>query len=200
MPIHKKILWRIIKEPLIFFTFVSWFQFLIQYRFQRLQFLHSHVPTLWLLLHYGFLYFYVSPQLAILDFVGLLVGLSLGFLLFHWQHEVNRGYWVPKEEYYYKDSCLLASTYLIVPFFYKWATLGIEYHHIHHTSTKVPCYQLQTCHEEAPQELWSPVQVVGYRKAFAGAFNTMYNLKTRRFEPFDIYKLFLSLISMENDN
>lgn len=199
MSFFTKLFWRVIRDPVFFFTFVPSFQFLIQYRYQRYDELHSHVPTLYLIIHYSILY-YLSPIIAFLDLIGLCIGTTIGFLLFHWQHEVNSAYWVDHERYNLKDASLLGCTFLLVPEWLKWSTLGIEYHHIHHLSTKVPCYNLRSCHENAPKEFWSPVTIVDGKKAFAGALNTMWNVETQRFETFGFYQSLLKLMGLENYN
>eukprot|EP01080_Neovahlkampfia_damariscottae_P008030 gene8030-12495_t len=196
---YKKAFWRVVRDPIIFFTLVPLYQFFFQYRFQRMNEPHSHVPTIYMIVNYTILY-RIDPTLAFLDFLGLWLGVIYGFLLFHWQHEVNCAYWVDSDQYNVKDASFLGSTHLLVPSWWKWTSLGIEYHHIHHLSTKVPCYNLQECHEQAPQEYWSTVQEVGLKKAFASTFNVMWNVKTQRFETFDIHAKFLKLIGLENEN
>ncbi|KAK9916379.1 hypothetical protein WJX75_002039 [Coccomyxa subellipsoidea] len=41
-----------------------------------------------------------------------------------------------------------------VPECLKWASLGIEFHHIHHFFSGVPCYLLRSCHDSAPPGTW----------------------------------------------
>jgi acyl-lipid omega-6 desaturase (Delta-12 desaturase) len=196
---YEKVFWRVIREPLIFFSLVPLLQFFLLYRFERLKEPHSYVPTFYLIANFTLIY-RIDPTLAFLEFLGIWGGCIFGFLLFHWQHEVNSGYWVDSNSYNPKDASLTGCTHLLVPFWWKWSTLGIEYHHIHHLSTKVPCYNLQECHEQAPQDFWTTVTEVGWGKAFASFFNVMWNLKTQRFETFPIHKTFLKLIGLENQN
>jgi omega-6 fatty acid desaturase (delta-12 desaturase) len=199
MPWATKLMWRIVRDPIFFFTFVPSYQFLVSYRWSRWFEWHSHVPSVYLIVHYYVLY-RLDPTLALLDFIGLCAGTTYGFLLFHWQHEVNSAYWVDTEKYNLKDASLLGCTYLLVPELAKWSTLGIEYHHIHHLSTKVPCYNLRACHEEAPPAFWSMVTIVDGKKAFAGAFNSMWNVKTQRFEMFDYYNDLVKYMGLEGHN
>jgi len=76
------------------------------------------------------------------------------------------------------------STLILVPAFLRFATLGIEYHHIHHNTPSVPCYKLAQCHEEARPGLWEGITVVDAKIAFEACFNVMYDEKTKRYEPF----------------
>jgi len=110
--------------------------------------------------------FQYDVKLAIFDLLGLAYGVMFGFMMFHWQHEVNNAYWVPNTEYNEIEAGLLGSTYLLVPWYLKWSTLGIEYHHIHHLTTRIPSYKLQMCHEEAPYQYWESITVVDKKKSF----------------------------------
>jgi len=199
MPFYERLMWRIIRDPIIFFTIVPLFQFLVYYRFRNMNQLHSHWPTIYnctlLIILYNF-----NQSFFWFELFGITIGCITGFLLFHWQHEVNKGYWVEDKYYEYKDAQFLGSTYLLVPWYLKWATLGIEYHHIHHLSTRVPCYKLQTCHESAREGLWKDVVIVDKKKAFASLFNVMWDTKTQRFEPFEIHARFLKLIGLDMYN
>jgi acyl-lipid omega-6 desaturase (Delta-12 desaturase) len=98
------------------------------------------------------------------------------------------------------EAGLLGSTYLLVPWYLKWSTLGIEYHHIHHLTTRIPCYKLQECHEEASSVLWETITVVDRKKAFAGYFNAIWDDKNKRFESFPIYNYLLSLMGLDKCN
>lgn len=54
-----------------------------------------------------------------------------GFLMFHWQHIVPANtYRKPSSTYDRVDAALEGSTFLMVPWWLKWMTLGIEYHHV----------------------------------------------------------------------
>lgn len=69
----------------------------------------------------------------------------------------------------------------------RWATLGIEYHHIHHLNTKVPGYALRECHESAPEggaKCWRAVTFVGYAEAARAMLNVMYDERAQKMVPF----------------
>merc|ERR1712146_303737 len=66
------------------------------------------------------------------------------------------------------------STFMIVPWYLKWVTLGLEEHCIHHANPKVPCYRLAECRESGQLKgLWNGVTQLCF---FAnGGLNTMCN-------------------------
>lgn len=75
--------------------------------------------------------------------------------------------------------------------------MGIEYHHIHHYSTKVllafililmfkvPGYLLQKCHEEAPEGLWKDITILSYSDMLSGLKYTLYDEDAQKFISFD---------------
>jgi omega-6 fatty acid desaturase (delta-12 desaturase) len=71
----------------------------------------------------------------------------VNFLLFFNQHTFNPCYAVTNKEWSQRNSGLLGSSFIQIPKFLKYFTMGIEYHHIHHTNSKIPGYNLQKYHE-----------------------------------------------------
>ena len=69
-------------------------------------------------------------------------------LLFFNQHTFNPSYVVGNKNWTQRDSGLLGSSFIQIPSYLKYFTMGIEYHHIHHTNSKIPGYNLQQYHEE----------------------------------------------------
>jgi hypothetical protein len=56
---------------------------------------------------------------------------------------------IPEEEMLKSHAVyLLGSSFIQIPYLLKYFTMGIEYHHIHHTNAKIPGYNLQQYHEE----------------------------------------------------
>jgi omega-6 fatty acid desaturase (delta-12 desaturase) len=80
--------------------------------------------------------------------VSMYISVILGFMLFHSQHTFNPPYVVNNDSWNMKNSGLLGSSFVQVPYLLKYFTGGIEYHHIHHINSKIPGYNLQKYHEE----------------------------------------------------
>lgn len=83
---------------------------------------------------------------------------SAGVFLFHLQHTFPECVRVKERDPF--DNGYSGSSYLLLPEFLKLFTAGIEYHHIHHLSSRVPCYRLRACHEEAPKEMWKGIRTI----------------------------------------
>lgn len=72
----------------------------------------------------------------------------INFLSFFNQHTYNPSYVVGNREWTQRNSGLLGSSFIQVPYLLKYFTMGIEYHHIHHMNSKIPGYNLQAYHDE----------------------------------------------------
>lgn len=72
----------------------------------------------------------------------------IGFLLFFNQHTFNPPYIVNNDEWNQRNSGLIGSSFIQIPWYLKYFFSGIEYHHIHHMNSKIPGYNLQRYHEE----------------------------------------------------
>ena len=156
---NMKYIYRVIKNPLIFFTVVPSFKFFIINRGQELLYKYNRHPykqslnlilfdtvlnnlgIFLLLIHMdsGIIYHYLIAKSF---------AFSLGFLLFHNQHTFNPLYVVTDEKWNKKDSGLLGSSFIQIPKYLKFFTVGIEYHHLHHISYSIPGYNLHKLHEE----------------------------------------------------
>lgn len=76
------------------------------------------------------------------------IGFLINFLLFFNQHTYNPPYVVGNKEWSQRNSGLLGSSFIEIPTYLKYFTMGIEYHHIHHMNSKIPGYNLQKYHED----------------------------------------------------
>ena len=129
------------------------------------------------------------------EILSLCLGAGFGIYLFHLQHSVNPAYRVHLHVNHDKVlGGLYGSTFLVLHPFIKFFTLGIEYHHIHHVSTRVPCYKIQACHEEAPPGLFSGVvHVDTFEKYVVSSFHTLWDDETQSLVTFPWYQKMLSL-------
>ena len=70
------------------------------------------------------------------------------FCVFHNQHTFNPSYITDNNNWTQRNSGLLGSSFIQIPWVFKYFLMGIEYHHIHHINSKIPGYNLQAYHEE----------------------------------------------------
>ena len=183
LPIYKKILYRILRTPIIYFNIAPIYIFFIQHIFKPIYLLKC-------IIFYYLIFKFGNIDLVKKVFIGQLFVGVIGTILFHLQHQVNTGYW---EEYDTRDKLsydiaqLHGASMLQVPRFLKWATFGIEYHHIHHLTPRIPGYNLQKCHEDN-EYLFNKITKVGYKQAFKSIFHSLYDENEKRYVSFWIDK------------
>jgi omega-6 fatty acid desaturase (delta-12 desaturase) len=182
LSIPYKIIYRTLRTPPIFFMFIP----LIVFYFNQIL-CKPRIFIKYACVCFGLRFIFGGNFLYHFLLTGYISAI-IGTMLFHLQHQVNAGFW---EDYDQNDRSayhiaqLHSSSMLVVPPVFKWATFGIEYHHIHHLNTRVPSYNMQKCHEEN-YHLFDKITVVGYKQAFLSLFHTLYDEKNKKYISFPI--------------
>jgi len=118
-------------------------------------------------------------------FAGDYLAMFTGVVLFHWQHAYTSGYVTLKgEEWSRIEASLYGSSVLPVPWWFRWATCGIEYHHIHHFRTRIPGYMLRKCHEGAPPGMWDGVPFLSWADLYRSLLVQCYDIDSRQYKTF----------------
>ena len=110
-------------------------------------------------------------------------GAAFGVFLFHLQHTFPECVRVKGRDHF--ENGYSGSSYLVLPWFLKLFTAGIEYHHIHHINSQVPCYRLRACHEEAPLEMWKGVRTITLREGWDSLKLTLWSESKNRLVSFE---------------
>lgn len=171
MPLKFKLPFRLIRDPILFFPIASAWVFFISRPI--IQFLPRYtVPAI--------LYYVCGFKTFLLyNCAGWLAGI-IGLALFHLQHQVNTPYRVSKDRKSMIDAGLYGSTLLAIRWPFTLITLGIEFHHIHHASTRVPGYNLADCHKEGESlGLFDGINRVGGHRAFVSMFHALFKGNTK---------------------
>jgi len=175
---------RVIRDPFVFFVWVPVMLFWFYY------------PLCWVRQPVAFFFILYISNYSVSFFMYNLhtwyLGCLTGVALFHVQHQANDPYRASSKANTWErgEAAMKGSTYLLVPEWLKWVTLGIEYHHIHHWTTGVPCYGLREAHESVPESEWKGVGVnyLTMTDAFKSCFHSVFVDKSRqRFGSFWIY-------------
>lgn len=155
--------YKFIKHPFVFFSIIPALKFLIVMRFNAFRFFRTKKIPASLInmkkimfieqiinnIGIGFLFYKLYNYSIIYHYlISIMISSSIGIMLFHSQHGFNPPYIVNNETYSQRDSGLLGSSFIQIPYVLKYFTGGIEYHHIHHMNSKIPNYNLQCYHEE----------------------------------------------------
>lgn len=79
------------------------------------------------------------------------VSSAIGVWLFYVQHQFDGVRWFRHEQWDMMKSALEGCSYYKLPNAMHWFTGNIGLHHIHHTRTAIPNYNLQQCFNETPE-------------------------------------------------
>jgi omega-6 fatty acid desaturase (delta-12 desaturase) len=85
-----------------------------------------------------------------------------------------------------KESGLEGSSFIMIPLWLKYFTMGIEYHHIHHCMTRIPGYNLQRTHKYMLQntKMIDNIVILSMKDVFNNLFLTLYDESSGRFVGF----------------
>ena len=156
LPDLKKLVYRVVRHPLVMFTVGSLVTFLIGHRFatstsgkrERYSVYWTNLALLGVALLVSALIgfkAYVLIQLPI-----LVLGTSFGVWLFYIQHQFEGVYWERHERWNFVDAAIRGSSYYKLPRILQWFTGNIGFHHIHHLAPRIPNYYLEKCHNDNP--------------------------------------------------
>jgi acyl-lipid omega-6 desaturase (Delta-12 desaturase) len=155
-PWHRRLHYRLVRNPLILFVVAPLFVFVIKQRFAsakagRRQRNSVRWLNLTLLFTAGLQswIFGLVPYLLIQS-IAMTVAGAAGLWLFYVQHQFKGVYWERDERWDYTTAALRGSSYYRLPKVLQWLSGNIGFHHIHHLSPRIPNYHLQRCHESSP--------------------------------------------------
>lgn len=72
----------------------------------------------------------------------VLLAAAVGVWLFYVQHQFERTHWAEGASWSAQDAALHGSSHYDLPAVMRWFTANIGVHHVHHLSSRVPCYRL----------------------------------------------------------
>jgi omega-6 fatty acid desaturase (delta-12 desaturase) len=111
--------------------------------------------------------------------------LTYAMFLYCVEHTYEGVYRVPKAEFNRTAAGLLGSSYLSMPWWWQWATIGVEYHHFHHQNARLPCYRMRECEAAAPPGLWDEagIRKLGACEGFRALILSLWDPDQRRYVP-----------------
>jgi len=157
---NMKYIYRIIRSPLVFFTVIASLIFLVKYRFNELLIQYNNnnayktsiniilFDTILNNLGIFLLFMHMDSDIIYHYLISEVITFSIGLMIFHNEHTFNPPYVATTKKWNKKDSGLLGSSFIQVPNYLSFFTVGIEYHHIHHMYPSIPGYNLHRFHEE----------------------------------------------------
>ncbi|GBF95283.1 hypothetical protein Rsub_08314 [Raphidocelis subcapitata] len=127
----------------------------------------------------------------------MLTATAYAMFLFHIQHVFEGTYRMPRGKHSRTEAAARGSSQLRIPRWWRWATLGVEHHAIHHINHRVPCYKLQECYETAPPGLWEAIgmPLLGAREACHGMLLTVWDADQHCYVAFPEWRWLANLLA-----
>lgn len=182
----QKNFYKLVYGKYTLFTIVPSVFFMIHQRF-----LSQWYELLIQLIYFYALYLYLDPSQYLYFGLSFTLAGIFGFLLFHIQHTFDDVYRAhghesdDEQKWNYFNNGMDGSSFLQVPWYLRFFTCNIEYHHIHHLNSHIPFYRLSECHHSA-EHLFSTVKRVYLFDIFRTLHYSLYDSKEKRF--IDVYK------------
>lgn len=156
LPLGKKFLYHLVRNPLLMFTIGSTAVFLIAHRFAyKANGKRERYSVYWTNL--ALLGIFIIASLTIgwktyllVQMPVLILGTTVGVWLFYVQHQFEDVYWERHENWSFESAAFEGSSFYKLPKPLQWITGNIGFHHIHHLSPRIPNYNLEKCHNENP--------------------------------------------------
>jgi omega-6 fatty acid desaturase (delta-12 desaturase) len=195
-PNYKQLIFRFFRHPCILFTIIPIIYFVIKQRFSLLLYKirdnHRYPQSAVQILSESIfttigmcIYIHFARKYEIFAHLSLAMGISfsLGFMLFHNQHTFNPSYVTGNDEWTQRDSGIIGSSFIQFPYFLKYFTVGIEYHHVHHMNAKIPGYNLQAYHEEvvSKSDLFDNVVKLSMRDCYNNLWLALYDEDNKKY-------------------
>jgi omega-6 fatty acid desaturase (delta-12 desaturase) len=188
-----KFLYRIYRNPLIMFTFGSFYLVLIKNRLTTKQMSSKGKWNVYIT-NAGALLIAISISMLISFKSYLLIQLpiiilshSIGLWLFYVQHQFGEVFWERGAKWDYKTAALEGSSFLKFTPVLQWFTGNIGFHHVHHLSSRIPNYKLAKCHYE--NELFKDVKPITLLKSIPALHMRLWDESNRELISFKKLRL-----------
>jgi omega-6 fatty acid desaturase (delta-12 desaturase) len=150
---RRRLRYRFIRQPLVFFVLGPILVFLIEYRFPLAEDepparRSVHRMNLFLLAVFGPLAWWLGWRLLLVELPMLWVASVVGVWLLYVQHHFDGTYWQRDGTWDFGEAALRGSSYYALPRVLHWFTGNIGFHHVHHLDSNIPNYRLEACHRQ----------------------------------------------------
>jgi acyl-lipid omega-6 desaturase (Delta-12 desaturase) len=185
LPMLKKLVYRLYRNPMVMFTIGPIYIFLIDYRFNRKhagwkERINTYVTNLGIVGAAALLCWAIGWQsfLLVQGPIFFISG-AAGIWLFYVQHQFEESYYENDEEWDYVKAAMHGSSFYNLPKILHWITGNIGFHHIHHLSPRVPNYYLEKAHNK--NEVLRNVQSITLWTSLKSLHFQIWNEESKRF-------------------
>ncbi len=184
----KKVWYKTFRSPVVLFFFAPIVYFLVSNRYPFLDFksmkesirrsqLVNNIALVWLYVLLAYLLW--RQRFLIIQMWTVFLFSIIAFWFFYVQHQHEETYNQRKGNRDFLASSLLWSTYYKLPRVFQRLTWNIGLHHIHHLSSAIPNYHLQSCVDEHPV-LSKYVTIMNFRQSLSCVNNKLWDEKLQK--------------------
>jgi omega-6 fatty acid desaturase (delta-12 desaturase) len=154
----KRLLYRLYRNPIVLFGIGPAFVFFLQHRLPYGCMRGGWRPWLSAMANNAVMTVAVVTALVfgagtfLLVYVPIvLVAATVGVWLFYVQHQFEETRWDREGDWTFHEAALHGSSHYDLPPVLRWVTANIGIHHIHHLSSRIPCYRLSEVLRDRPE-------------------------------------------------
>jgi acyl-lipid omega-6 desaturase (Delta-12 desaturase) len=155
----RRILYRLYRHPIVMFGIGPTYLFILRHRLPIGMMRGGWTPWLSTM---GTNAVVAILMLALIRLVGfgplllvhlpvIILAASVGVWLFYVQHQFEHTFWSRGEAWNFHEAALRGSSHYQLPGVLRWLTANIGVHHVHHLSSRIPCYRLPEVLRDHPQ-------------------------------------------------
>ncbi|MCW5839005.1 MAG: fatty acid desaturase [Anaerolineales bacterium] len=185
LPWHRKLTYRIYRNPLVKFIVGPTLLFVVLHRFvlskdadlrERRSVRYTNIALALIL---AGLSAWIGFNETVLIWLPIMVfGSSIGVFLFYVQHQFEDTYWRWHEQWDYTEAALRGASFFKMNKVAQWFSGNIGFHHVHHLSPKIPNYNLERAHYE--NEIFHQVVTITFWSSFKTIFLHLWDEQTHK--------------------
>ena len=158
-PRWRQVLYRLYRHPIVMFGVGPTFLFTLQQRLPIGMMRGGWMPWLSTMGTNAAIAILVAAMIRLVGFGPFLLihlpitalAASIGVWLFFVQHQFEDTSWSHDELWNFHEAALRGSSHYHLPGVLRWFTANIGVHHVHHLSSRIPCYRLPDVLRDHPQ-------------------------------------------------
>lgn len=189
-PLVTRILYRLVRNPLVLFGVAPAYSFLLQNRLPvglmraGWRYWASAMGTNLAIAALAYTLYRLGGA-EVLIFVALpsiLLGAAIGMWLFYVQHQFEETHWDHEADWAVQDAAMHGSSHYVLPPVLRWLTANIGVHHVHHMASRIPFYRLDEVIRD--HKALAEVHTITLRESLACARLHLWDEKSRRLVSF----------------
>jgi omega-6 fatty acid desaturase (delta-12 desaturase) len=159
LPLWRRLRYRLYRHPLVMFGLGPAYLFVLRHRLPAGMMRSGWKPWLTIMATNAAIAILISAMILLVGVGPFLVvqmpitflAASIGVWLFYVQHQFENTFWAYEDGWNFHEAALQGSSHYDLPGILRWFSANIGVHHVHHLSSRIPCYRLPRVLRDHPQ-------------------------------------------------